>query len=505
MPAFLVFDIGTSGGKAGLVDEEGKVIAVRKEGWSAREPPGLEGYGSEFDPREVESKLVSATRQVLQESRVKASDVLAVSTTSLRFGYAFLDALDAPLYLGSNMDGRGFFEQEVIEEKLGDGLYEITGLYPSMLFGLAKLLWFKENAPEKFGRVSKLMSLDDWWTYKLSGEFITDHASASTTGFYNVKKRDWSDEILSAFRLGAGILPKLTESGTRAGQLNEASQSVLGLNRATVAVGGPDTQCGLLGSGCLSERDLGVVAGATAPCQLVLASPALKQAKKVWLGGYMVPGTYVVESNAGQCGLTYDWAVRTYLGQGDYAFAQAEQLLSAADPSPSGITSVVGSQIMDLERMHLMRPSVTLFPSPVVPPFFRADTGSFLKAVLEEACYAISCNIDLLELQSGVTPNSLRVTGGLTKSRTFCRTLSNVTSKQVCASSEADGTVLGAALCAMVGSGASKSLKEAGEHALHPSEVSQPDEALKGSYTEAKQKWRDLYLEMTRLTEEGRL
>lgn len=498
-----MFDIGTSGGKSAVVDERGQILALRKEEWSTRKTPGLEDYGSEFDANEVERKLLSAASLVLRESKVEPADLRGITATSLRFGYVFLDQGDNPLYFGSNMDGRGFFEQDVVEERLGDTVYEVTGLYPPMLFGLSKLLWFRDNTPEKFRRISKVMNLNDWWIYRLSGEFCTDHSSASTTGLYDIGRWQWSDDILSAFGLNPSMLPAIVNAGSRVGSLKEGLRLALGLGNPDIIVGGPDTQCGLLGAGCMSEHEIGVVAGATAPCQMISSARPSLQSKRVLVGGYLVPKKYVLESNAGQCGLCYDWAVRTFVGPGAEAYSSAEEKVFATGPGPTGMTSLVGSQIMNLDQLHLMKPSMTVFPSPVVPPFFRADAGAFLKAVLEEVCCAISCNMDTLEALSGEVQGHFRVTGGLTRSKFFCKLLGNVTAKRVQVSSEVNGTILGAALSAMVGSGTYRSYEEAVRETVHTSTIAEPDASVLRDYAETKRRWKELYLQTTRLTEEG--
>jgi autoinducer 2 (AI-2) kinase len=450
----------------------------------------------------VESKLLSCASHVLREAGVEPAEVIGTTATSLRFGYVFLDEDDNVVYFGSNMDGRGFFEQDVIDDRLD--VYRITGLYPPMLFGLSKLLWFKDNAPERFKSISKVMNLNDWWTYKLSGSFSTDHCSASTTGMYDIKNSKWSEEILSAFGLDPELLPEILNSGSSVGSLKNEFRQSLGLRNASVITSGPDTQCGLMGAGCLSNHELGVVAGATGVCQMISASSSVPRDRRMLLGNYLALGQYAAECNAGQCGLSYDWAVKTYVGAGGSAYAKAEEMVSKAGPNPTGIMSFVGSQIMDLEKLHLMRPSVTLFSSPVVPPFSRVDPSALLRAVLEEACFSISCNMDILVELVGKTPSSLRVTGGLIRSKSFCRILSDITAKRIYVSSEVDGTILGAAMSAMVGSRAYGSYKEAAREAVHTGMVVDPDESTSKDYVEAKRRWKELYLEITELTEEGK-
>jgi autoinducer 2 (AI-2) kinase len=113
--------------------------------------------------------------------------------------------------------------------------------------------------------------------------------------------------------------------------------------------------------------------------------------------------------------------------------------------------------------------------------------------------------MDMLQEFVGETPSALRVTGGMTKSKSFCRTLSNVTAMRVHVSSEVEGTILGAAMCAMVGSGIYASYEEAAREAAHTGMTVDPDDSASKNYAEVKQRWKELYLEITRLTEEGKL
>ena len=397
------------------------------------------------------------------------------------------------------------FEQDVIEAKFGDAIYEMTGLYPAMLSGVAKLLWFKDNANEKYRRISKIMNLNDWWTYKLSGAFCSDRSSASTTMFYDLKTGKWSDEVLSAFGLDPALLPQILESGSRAGPLSDEYRSSLGLRAVDVVLGGPDTQCGLLGSGCLLEDETGIVAGATAPCQMISTNSAGGAKKQILVGAYMLPGKFVYETNAGQCGVVYDWAVRTYVGEEQDAFTRAESMLSETNAGPSGIDSYIGSQIMLLEKIHILKPSVVTFPSPVMPPFFKAEPSIFLKSALEEVAFAISHNLAILESFTKRSSAYASLTGGMARSRTFCNILSNALAKPVRVSSEADGTMLGAALCAMVGSGAYTSLEDAAKGALRSGPTAEPDESVAGDYAEARAKWKDFYMKILELVEDGKM
>ena len=502
--AYLVFDLGTSGGKSAVVGEDGRVLAVRKESWTARQSPGLESIGREFDPAEVRARLLGCAEAALKESAVSRSNIRAIASTSLRFGYVFLDKDDQVLYFGSNMDGRGFFEQGNFVEAAGDQTHEVTGLYPPMLFCIPKLLWFKENAPTLHERVAKIMNLNDWWAYSLSGAFLTDPASASTTGIFDIKKSMWSGELMDTFGLDASMLPDVRDSGQVAGELKPEFRSSLELGRTQVVLAGPDTQLGLLGAGCIRPGEVGIVAGATSPVQEVVETLPTTLGRKLLIGSHLLPGRFVVESNAGPCGLLYDWAVRLYAGTGADAYRKAEQLFAKLDAGPTGIFSMLGAQVMVLEKTHVLKPAVSVFPSPLMGGIDGADPGLFLKAVIEELCYAASCNVDEVEEFTGISAPAIKLVGGLVRNKEFIRILSDASGRDVLPCLHPDGTLVGGALCGMVGAGQHANLTDACQKtelvgaSVHPDDKSQ-------SYLEAKKKWRDLYFKMLALAEDGDL
>jgi sugar (pentulose or hexulose) kinase len=499
---YLVFDLGTSGGKSAVVDGTGRILAMRKETWAAKGVQGMESFAREFDPAEVKSKLVACAQSVLKETGGKGEEVAAIAVTSLRFGYVFLDKNDEVVYFGSNMDGRGFFEQGAFVDAVGDQTQDVTGLYPPMLFCIPKILWFKENAPALFARISKIMNLNDWWAYTLSGVNVTDRASASTMGLYDLRKSEWSSDILKAFDLDSDILPEIRDSGEVAGNLKDNFRSALGLPKAEVALSGPDTQCGILGSGCVDAGDVGVVAGATVPVQQVVDALPRTFGKKLLGGAYPLKDKFVLESNAGPCGLLYDWAVGVYSNAGERSYAEADRMTSSPDMGPTGVTSLLGSQIMLLEKMHVLKPAVTVFPSPIMAGAAVGDPAVFLKAVIEELCYAISCNLDSIEEFAGRKSGPLMVTGGMTRSKKFLQVLSDTCGKDVRPSADPNATMVGVALCAMVGAGEYGEIDAAARKLRLKAEAVSPDQ-YSNDYIAAKDRWKELYMKVFNLTEEG--
>jgi sugar (pentulose or hexulose) kinase len=238
---------------------------------------------------------------------------------------------------------------------------------------------------------------------------------------------------------------------------------------------------------------------------MVLPNPEGGGKKEVLIGAYMTPGKFVMETNAGQSGLVYDWAVKTFVGAGDNAYADAERMLSGVERGPTGVSSYLGSQIMMLQKIHVLKPSVLVFPSPMLPPFFKTDASVLLKASLEEVAFAIASNLELLEAFSKQKASVIGLNGGMSRNKTFCDVLSNAVNRPVQVSKQADGTMLGASLCAMVGSQVYPDFETASKEAVHIGRVANPDPSVAAEYSEAKTKWKDTYFTILGLVEEGKM
>jgi sugar (pentulose or hexulose) kinase len=128
-----------------------------------------------------------------------------------------------------------------------------------------------------------------------------------------------------------------------------------------------------------------------------------------------------------------------------------------------------------------------------------------LKASLEEVAFAVACNLELLEAFSKQKAPVIGLNGGMSRNKTFCDVLSNAVNRPVQISKEADGTMLGAALCAMVGSQIYPDFETASKEAVHIGRVAKPDPSIAAEYSEAKARWRDTYLSILDLVEEGKM
>ena len=148
-------------------------------------------------------------------------------------------------------DGRTTAQTGYLNQKVGrDRLRQYTGNIAFAGFTAPKLLWMKENEPELFGRIDKIMLPKDYINYMLTGVHCTDYSDASGTLLLDVRNKCWSKEMLAICGVSQRQLPRLFESYETVGTLKPEIAEVLGLPASVkVAAGAGDNAAAAIGTG----------------------------------------------------------------------------------------------------------------------------------------------------------------------------------------------------------------------------------------------------------------
>ncbi len=78
-------------------------------------------------------------------------------------------------------------------------LWKASTLKPLLTgFQAPKIVWLKNNEPEAFSRIRKVLLPKDYIRYRLTGAFATEVSDASGTSLLNVVERNWSPEMMAA-------------------------------------------------------------------------------------------------------------------------------------------------------------------------------------------------------------------------------------------------------------------------------------------------------------------
>jgi autoinducer 2 (AI-2) kinase len=445
--AFLVVDFGTGGTKCVLFSDDGEVLRKDTVPVEFR----FAGAAIDFDPKKVWDQICMQLRTAAAEAEKLGVEVVAASSTSMREGNVFYDGEGKELLAVPNIDGRAWKEADEVAKKFGETIYERSGHWPMAGFLVCRLEWMKKNRPELRAKTRKASMINDWVVYRLSGKLVSEPTNGCESAVFDLRKRDWSDEIMDEVGIDSDLLPEVVEGGTIVGEVSGEAAEATGLPRSTrVVVGAADTEAALVGCRALEPGKVAAVAGTTTPVQGVTKGMELDSKRRTWTCCHVVPGTWVVESNAGATGMVFDWWSRTTKESYDELTKQAANI----PPGSSGVSSLVGALVFNARDLVKMRGELRGM-GPWTPP------GSVGRAIMEGTCYAVRANLEQVEQVMGRRFEEVIFCGGSAESQVWSQIQADVLNRPLIRYQGRQATARGAMALCQVAVGDSKNLEEA--------------------------------------------
>ena len=481
-PYLMGLDCGGRSVRCSLVDaRSGHVISAARP-WRPTPAAGAGFFAFDIDTDRCWQLVRETVGDAVRKAHALPHEILGVAAAGMRFSAVVVDDGGEVVFAVPNHDARAAAEGIRLADDLGAVFNERAGHWPAPMFLAARLCWLAENAPDTLARAACAFSLNDWVAYKLSGELATDPSQAGETLLFDVSTGEWAWDLIERLGLPRRLFPAVRTSGTPLGALTPQAAEALGLRPGTpVAVGGADTQCGLLGAGVVEAGQLGMVAGSTAPLQMVTARPRVDPQGRSWAGRHVVPGRWVVESNAGAMGDTLEWFAGVLLPDSPDPVARLIAEAAGAAPGAGGMLSSLGAQVMNAgEIMALPIGTLSLThldaggedapgmigdrPGDARRSRDAARRGDLARAILEGMAYALKANA--AQLSSVVAEDQgaagsagaaegaeIRMTGGMSRSRFWTQLVCDVLGAPLAVTVLPEASVLGAAVCAGVGAG----------------------------------------------------
>jgi autoinducer 2 (AI-2) kinase len=477
-------DIGGGGARCLLLEVSSGGVHTAFEPWLV---PPAESAGDV----DLESMWVALTRAARAASAVaaaRAEEVAGVAVTSMRLGAVVLDAADEPLYAGWNRDMRAVEIGFDLAQRHGPEWAKRTGRWPAPTGLPARLRWLAREQPGALERARSTLALNDWVALRMCGERATDPSQAGETMLFDLESGAWSWTWIERLGLPKEIFPTIRAAGTRLGSLGASAAQSLGLAAGTpVGMGGGDTQCGLLGVGAVEHGSLGVIAGTTAPLQLVLADPRLDPELRLWSGAHVVPDLWTLESNAGGTGETLDWAGDAFFCEASAPVAALLEAASHVDPGAGGTWSTLGAHVWDARNLRPGFGSLALSSLGIVRGPQTRD--KLARAVVEGLVFAIRANADQLSACAPDVSAQLRLAGGLSRGLHFAQLLADVMNSPVAVARHHESSALGAALCAGVAAGTFTELVQAAEACAGVERRFEPTASAAARYAQLYADW----------------
>src|SRR5512133_1302919 len=292
MAYFLGIDTSTTSSKALLIDESGVVIAVASSPHTLQTPRPL---WSEQDPREWWDAVAASIRSVLEKAAIGGDGIAAVGLTGQMHGLVLLDETGnvlRPAILWN--DQRTQSQCDEIHQIIGRNFFiQITGNVALTGFTAPKIMWVKENEPDVFAKAKHVLLPKDYIRYKLTGQYAMDKADGAGTVLFNLKSRDWSDEVLSALNIPRAWMPPTFEGPEFTGCVTEQAASLTGLNVGTpIAAGGGDQPAPAVGVGAVEPGSGGLTVGTSGVVFATTPSALIEPEGRLHAFCHAVPGMW---------------------------------------------------------------------------------------------------------------------------------------------------------------------------------------------------------------------
>jgi sugar (pentulose or hexulose) kinase len=461
----VVIDAGTSSLRAVAVTRDGNVSLIAAEPWPMFVPGDAGPYGRELRFHDTRRAL----RRLIERAGALGDRVAAIATCGQREGVVFCDAAGAALLISPNIDARAAAEGMTIDAAHGVEIYRMYGRLPSLIMAPAKMRWLRSNRPRDAERVRWVLPLADWLGAELCGERIVSRSLGPEIGVADVRSGEPAGELV-------GLLPPLSSAGMVGTTRTET------LTGTPVTAVGADTQAALLGLDAVEPGACGVIAGWSAPVQLVTDRPSQDDAMRVWIGRHVLESRWVVESNAADTGRAWQWACDLL----QVTPATADACAARAPGGANDTLSILGPRAMNAAAMNAGVGAIAL-PLPIVmAPPTRSDV---LRAVLEGIACSIRANVEQTERTVGAGIERIAVGGGMSASPVFTQMLADVLGRPLAVARTPHTAALGAAALAFADLHLRDALNEPPAQITAPLTRVEPDQTASAVYEDIYGRW----------------
>lgn len=492
MASYLIaHDLGTSGDKATLFSEDGRLIRSCTETY----PTNIfHSVWAEQSPLDWWQAFCRATRRLLEG--IAPEDVAAVAFSGQMMGCVLVDHAGEPL--GSSIiwcDQRAQRQTQQLSERIPPWqFYQITGHPLSCSYSLEKLMWVRDCQPERYRSACKMLLPKDYLVFRLTGQLYTDYSDASGTNCFDLKRLCWSQEILDAAEISPALMPQAMPSTHVAGGILPDAAAQCGLIAGTrVVLGGGDGVCASVGAGSVADDAAYNYLGSSSWISYTADEPLMDEQMRTFNWAHIVPGKYAPTGTMQAAGNSYQYlSGLLYEQQADDALHPLiDREISA---SPLGAGKLLYLPYLLGERSPRWNPDAR---GAFVGLTMEHTRGDIMRACAEGVGMNLALILDIFRQHASIT--KLTLLGGLAGSPQICRILCDlygVPVQRLTLLHEA--TSMGAAVTAGVGVGLLQDFRQV-DRFLSWEPAIQPDPVNGGCYKHLKEVFDEAYTALERI------
>jgi xylulokinase len=475
MSIVLGLDVGTSGTKAVAIDETGKLLASALVEYPLLTP---KPDWAEQSPAEWKRAALEALTFLAKAPEVNAADVKGLGLTGQMHGSVFLDANNNVLRNAILWcDQRTAKQCDDITGKVGAKKLIEMVCNPALTgFTAPKILWLRDNEPEVYEKVRKVLLPKDYVRYELTGEFATDVADASGTLLFDVKNRAWHTELMSMLDVPADFMPKAFEGPEVTGTLSKEAAGITGLPEGMpVVAGGGDQAAGGVGCGIVRTGVISSTVGTSGVVFAFADDVCLDPEGRVHTFCHSVPGKWHVMGVVLSAGGSLRWYRDALCNEEKTLAAETgrdpyEYITEAASAVPLGSEGLLFLPYLTGERTPHKDPYAK---GAFVGLSLRHEKPHMARAVLEGVAYAMRDSLEIIR-EMGVPIEQVRASGGGAKSPFWRQVQADVNAAPLATINVDEGPAYGAAILATVATGLYASVEEACDAIINVVDTCEP-------------------------------
>lgn len=490
----LGIDIGTSGTRCLVIDEEGNIAGSAIKEYPLYTPkPGW----AEQNPQDWYDATLSTIKEVLESNKISGSDVKAIGLSGQMHGSVFLDKdnkVIRPALLWC--DQRTEPQCEEIYDIFG---YEnfIKLSYNKALPGFTspKIMWLSENEPENYSKVYKVLLPKDYVRFMISGSYATEVSDASGMLLMDIKKRTWSDEILEGLKINRSFLADIYESPEVSAHLDGKTARLTGLVAGTPIVGGGgDNAAGNLGSGIIKQ---GIISDSIGTSGVVFAhsdKPVYDTQGRLHSFCHAVPGKWHLMGVTLAAAGSQKWYYDTF---GPSRAIEKER----PDLKKYKLLDAEAQKIKPGSDGLLFLPYLTGERTPYADACARGvffgmsymhTQDHFVRSIMEGVAFS---QLDCLSLmrELGINSEKIVLIGGGSRSKIWKEIICDIFESPIITLKNEEGPAFGAALLSGVGCGIYKSVEDAVSKAVKQSSEIHPKSENSKIYRKSYEIYKSLY------------
>jgi len=492
---FLGLDVGTSGLKTVLIDAAGRVVTTNIQDYPIYSPKPL---WSEQDPQDWWLAAIKGIRQAIKDARIKPAEVAGLGLSGQMHGSVFLADGIKPLRRAILWnDQRTADECAAIEKAAGGRKSLIRMVANPALAGYTapKILWLRNHEPNVYKKVRHILLPKDYLRLCLTGDYATEVSDASGTLLLDVHKRTWRLGLIKKLGLDPDWFPKCYESPDVTGRINDFAAKLTGLPAGVPVVGGGgDQACGAVGSGIVGPGIVSATLGTSGVVFAYSDRPDYDPDGRLQTMCHAVPGKWCVFGCMLAAGGSFQW-FRNQLGRQEIDQAKRRKidpyqlLIDQAETAQPGCEGLFFLPYLTGERCP--------YPDPCARAGFigitaRTDRAALIRSVLEGITYGMSDQIRIMR-DMGVRITQVRASGGGARSEVWRRLQADIYNAAVVTVNVAEGSALGAAILAAVGTGQFASVPQACAKIIKTLNPVKPDPKRVKLYARHYVEYRKLY------------